>query len=610
MSKSHHKQTKPPQSRQKNENNRQKSNQRQAQPQSSIFQDPKFLYSIMIIIVIIYISHGTVLSAKAISFDDDQYLIKNELVQHPSWSSIDRFFTEVFKPSTVEGYYQPLSMVSLMLDCAMGGKINDLPTFNFTIFHAVNLILHIMNTILIMTILFLLFDNIWAAMVISLLFGIHPMTVEPITWISERKTLLAAFFALGSLAFYITYSKRSQKKFYWASLTSYVLALLSKPTTTTLPLVFLLLDYCAPAGARPLQRLKWKTLIEKIPFVGIGFVSGVITYISQSNTAKTTVYSIHQFVLIFCHNIMFYLSKIFWPINVSSFYPFPKPFDLSQPIVLTGVIVTCVLTILILVSLRWTKAFFTGGLFFVITIIPTMSVIGFNNVIAADKYAYLPLAGLVLTLGWLITRVGGQASRFFKLMPVKIGAVILILLLSIPEIILTHNYLNYWQDSETLIKYFVKQAPQNSFLQNQCGLILADKAKYDEAVVHYKKAINLQPNFAKAYNNLGVALLNQKKYGQAIFYFKEAIRLQPNLNKTYNNIGNILVYQEKYDEAVTMYRKSLEIQPVYANTHKYLGKAFMAQGKYTEAIKEFEEALRIDPYLVDLQKYLNELKAK
>lgn len=601
MTKSHRKQTKPSQIKQLKKRS-EFENKLKTQSQSSMFHNPKYIYCIIIISVIICLSHWTALSAQAISFDDDQYLIKNELVQHPGWASIDRFVTEVFKPSTVNGYYQPLSMISLMLDCAMGGKTNDLPTFNFTVFHATSLILHILNTILIMTILFLLFDNIWIAMVISLFFGIHPMTIEPVTWIGERKTVLAAFFALSSLVMYLLYTCRSQKRFYWASFVSYLLALLSKPTTTTLPLVFLLLDYW------PLQRLTRKAFLEKIPFLITGLGSAVITYISQSNTASTGVYSFHQFVLMFCHNVVFYLSKFFWPNHLSSFYPFPNPFDLSQPMVLFGVIGTCILTISILVSLRWTKAFFIGGLFFVITIFPTMGGIGFNNVIASDKYAYLPFVGLLLTFGWLFTWLAGQAPQFFQQMPVKIGVVILVSILSITEIIVTRNYFIYWQDSETLIAYMVKQTPRFSNLQNQFGLILADKAKYDEAVIHYREAIKLRPNFAEAYNNLAIALFNQQKYDQALVNYQEAIRFKPNSFKYYNNIGNLLVYQGKYAEAIIMYQSSLAIQPMYANTHKYLGNAYMAQGKIPEAIKEFQEALKIDPYLTDVQKVLDDLK--
>ncbi len=572
--------------------------QKSIQPQPLLFSNPKLLYCAVIIAIIISLSHWPSLSAKALSVDDQQYLTGNVLVQHPGWASTSRFLTEVFHPSTVSGYYQPLSMISLMIDCGVGGRVSDAPTFNLAVFHGTSLVLHILNVILIMLILYILFGNLWVAAGVGLLFGIHPMTVEPVTWITERKTLLAAFFTLGSLAFYLTYVRKSARKYYWAALAGYILALLSKPTSTALPLIFIVVDYW------PLQRLRLNTFLEKIPFLIVGSLSAVITYISQSNTAKTVVYSTGQFLLMVCHNLVFYLSKFLWPVNLSSFYPFPKPFDLSNPMVLAGVIGTCLLTIVIIISLRWTKAFMAGGLFFLLAIFPTMGGIGFNNVIAADKYVYLPLTGLLISLGWFFTWLGEHASQFLKPRPIKVGLSIFILLIFIAEVGMTRNYLTYWRDSETLTRYMVSYAPQSSFLQNQFGLVLSSNNKYDEAILHYREAIRLQPNFAEAYNNLGVAFLNLKHNDEALGFFKEAVRLKAGLYKTYNNIGNILVYQGKYDEAIQMYRKSLEIRPYYANTHKYLGKAFMAQGKSDEAINEFKVALRINPYLNDVQQYL------
>ncbi len=578
--------------------------QRSIEPGFLLFQNPQFIYCVIGIVIIILLSHWPVLSAKALSIDDDQYLIKNELVQHPGWLSTGRFFSEVLQPSSVRGYYHPLSMVSLMLDCVIGGKINDASVFNFSVFHGTSLILHIVNVILIMTMIYLLFGNVWVAAGISLLFGIHPLTVEPITWIAERKTLLAAFFTLWSLVFYIFYVRQSKSnlKFYWASLFSCLLALLSKPTSTALPLILLVLDFW------PFQRLKPKAFIEKIPFIILGIASGLLTYISQSNTARIAIYSLRQFLLILCHNIVFYLSKAFWPVNLSSYYAFPKPLDLSHPDVLVGVIGTCLLILLILLSLRWTKAFFAGSLFFLLAIFPTMSGIGFNNVIAADKYVYLPLVGLLLFLGWFLTWLWGGMSRFHKLLTVKAGLLIFLVLISLAEIMATRKYLVYWQDSETLMRYNIDRAPQFPFLQNQFGLVLSGQGKYEEAIAHYLEAVKLQPNFGEAYNNLGVAQLHLKRFDEALASFTEAVRIQPYLNKTYNNIGNILAYQGKNDEALRMYGKSLEIDPLYANTHKHLGKVLMAQGRFKEAINEFREALRINPYLEEVREYLNQLE--
>ena len=338
----------------------------------------------------VVITHWPALNANALSFDDQQYFTGNALVQNPSWNSAKRFLTEVLEPSTVEGYYQPLAMISLMFDYAAGGRKN-----NLTPFHTTSLILHTANTALIIILLYLLFGNIWAAAAAGLLFGVHPMTVEPIPWVGERKTLLAAFFSLWSLFFYVRYAKSANRKFYIACFFAYFLALMSKPTSTPLPAVMLLMDYW------PLNRLSKKTILEKIPLFLMGAIFACITYISQHRTAVTvlpTKYGPEYVPAVLCHNIIFYLYKIIWPVNLSSHYAFPKPFGLTSPMVLAGVIGTCILIPVLLFSLRFTKAALTGWLIFFVAIFPTMGVIGFTNVIASDKFAYLPSVGLLMAL--------------------------------------------------------------------------------------------------------------------------------------------------------------------------------------------------------------------
>ena len=307
----------------------------------------------IIVIGITFIAHYPVLTARALSFDDDQYLTDNQLVKNPSWTSTGRFLTEILKPSTVAGYYQPLAMISLMLDYGMGGR-GDNPR----LFHQTSLILHLFNTILIIILLYWLFGNYWVAAAVGLLFGVHPMTVESIAWLGERKTLLAAFFSLWALIFYLGYLRKSNRQFLWAALIAYAAALLSKPTSIPLPLLMLILDYW------PLARFGKKAVLEKIPFMILGIIAAIITYLSQKNTSGAAMYPWQQILLVPGYNIMFYLLKFVWPIHLSSFYPFPEPFTLANPVVAVMVGGTCLLIVILLISRRWTKAFLIGGLFF------------------------------------------------------------------------------------------------------------------------------------------------------------------------------------------------------------------------------------------------------
>jgi tetratricopeptide (TPR) repeat protein len=613
--------------------------QAKSQPQAS--KPNLFLLTILIIIVsiITLMAHWPVLSAHAFSFDDDQYLKDNCLVKNPSWGSAGRFFTEVLTPSTVGGYYQPLAMISLMLDYAMGGRENNLSTF-----HRTSLILHLLNTSLIIIFLYLLFHNCWIAALTGLLFGVHPMTVEPMAWISERKTLLAAFFALLSLVLYLGYIRKSNTKFKWGALGAYVMALMSKPTSTPLPILFLLLDYW------PIGRLNRKTILEKIPFLAVGTISALITYFSQENTAGVQIYHGFQFLLIPCHNILFYLSKFFWPVNLSSYYPFPAPFSLTNPSVFLSVIGACLLLAILIYSLRWTKGFFTGGLFLFFALIPTMGGIQFNDVIASDKYAYLPLTGILLVLCWVLTKVwrkktaGSSAGAKYRIPIIQMGIILVIGILAVAEIVTVRNYLVKWRNSGTLYGYMLKLAPQTPSLHFCYGKILSDNGQFDEAISHFKETIRLDPNYTLAYNNMGIIMMDRKQWDQAVDCFSKAIKTGPGFDQAYGNLGIILFSQGKCDQAMDLFRKAVELAPYnpdncynlasslfqasqwdeaifyfsrvielnpgHTNSYLYLGLALTKQGKMDEASARFQELIRREPENANAHYYLGQVLSK
>ena len=536
--------------------------------------------------IIVLAVHWPALSAKTLSFDDGQYLTDNTLVQNPCWKSAKRFLTEVLEPSTVEGYYQPLSMISRMLDCTIGGNENNLMPF-----HRTSLILHIANTTLIIILLYLLFGQIWIAAGVGLLFGVHPMTVEPIPWVSERKTLLAVFFSLWSLILYVCSRITSHRSrvtgFYIGSFIAYLLALMSKPISIPLPVVMLLMDYW------PLKRLSWRSVFEKLPFFVLGGISTIITVISQTRTCETKMpsqFSPARIPLVLCHNIIFYLYKIIWPVNLSSCYPFPEPLNLSQPMVLAGVIGTFALILLLALSLRWTRAALTGWLIFFIAILPTMQIITFSNVIASDKFAYLPSIGLLMILAsflvWLCR------SKFLTLCRVS---VVIILLAVCAESIATRLYLTYWQNRDSLVKYMLKLTPDVAQLHSMLGLTFQLQGKVDEAVNHYRQAIKLRPDYVQAYNNLGLALSSQGRFDEAVGQFNRALQMSPDFSDAYYNLAIALKSQGKLDDAITNYRLAIQFNPDYAEAHHNLGNVLEIQGKTDEAAAHYRHAIRIKP---------------
>ncbi|NIP23840.1 MAG: tetratricopeptide repeat protein [Phycisphaerae bacterium] len=575
---------------------------------------------IVLVCQLVLMAHWPSLSSKALMFDDEQYLTENYLVQTPSLSSAWRFLSEVSKPSTVRGYYQPLTMISLMIDRALGGRSNNLRPF-----HRMSLAFHLMNTALLIVLLYLLFGQVWVAAAVGLLFGLHPLTAETIPWVGERKTLLAAFFSLWSLILYVRYARKGNWKLYGGCMLMYAAALMSKPTSTPLPVLMILMDYW------PLRRLKKQAVIEKLPFFVVGGVSAIITYVSQSSTYGVTLpseYGAKRIPLTICHNIIFYLIKIVWPANLSSNYAFPKAFGLSDPMVLTGVIGTCILIPLLLISLRRTRAVFTGWLFFFVGILPTMQIIGFNYLIASTKFVYLPSIGLLMILASLLVWFCRTYS-FSEHTRLYIVVITIVLVLAGAEIVTTRRYLVHWRDTVSLQKHFLTVTPNAAHAHFNVGSALQSAGKHEEAISYYRQALKIRENHFYAHKNLGDALSEQDKLAEAMENYRRAIQIKPDYFQAYYKLGvafesqgdlneairhyrqaiaikgdYFLAYyklgvayksQDKLDDAITCYRRALKIRPGHSYTHKKLGDALLVQGKLPEGMEHYRQALESNP---------------
>ena len=542
---------------------------------------------VLVVCGIVLTAHWPALSSRALSFDDDEYVTKNVLVQNPGWASTKRFFTEVFVPSSVRGYYQPLTMVSLMLDYAVGGREDNLLPF-----HRTSLALHVANTALVIVLLYLLFRNIWIAAAVGLLFGVHPMTVESVAWIGDRKTLLAAFFSFWSLLFYILFTRTAGKKYYAACLLAYLMALMSKPTSVFLPFAMLLMDYW------PLNRLNWKSVREKLPLFVLFIVFIVITFVSQLSAAGGWLpghehHGIQIPPLIICHNIIFYPFKMLWPVNLSSHYTYPRPFVISNPEVLADVVAAVVLVILLIVSLRWTRAALTGSLFFFVVILPTMQIVKFSDVIAADKFAYLPSLGILMMLAsFLLWLYKNKLRRVLMIS-------IVVLLLTGAEGVTTRRYLVYWKDTISLFSRMLVLAPDFTTLQNHLAIAYNDTGRNKEAVKLLKQAIGINPSERETYNNLGIAYFGLNRYQDAIGAFQNSIRLSPKYYDAYTNLAGVYASLGQFDRAVELYRQAIAIDPSESRAYFNLGKACFLSNRYQDAIEALQKTIHLSPKHAD-----------
>ena len=551
---------------------------------------------VLAVCTVVAMTHWPALSAQALSLDDNLYLRESPLIANPSWSSVRQIITEVLEPSTVGGAYAPVTMISQMLDFAMGGREENLRPF-----HRTSLILHVFNTALVIVFIYQLFGNVWVAAVVGLVFGVHPLTVGRITWLTERKTVLSAFFALWCLVFYVRYAGSRSWWAYGVCFLMYVLSLLSKPTSLPLPAVMLLLDYW------PLRRrFGWQLVLEKRLLFAAGTICFAIAYISFKRTASIVAMGepgVMQIPKIICHNIFFYMYKVFWPVNLSVFYPFPKPFSISNPMILAGVICTCALIPVLLLSCRWTRALLTGWLVFFVAIFPALGVIGFTDAIAADRFVYLPSIGFLLILSWVLSWLWRSAEKCNHLNIWRVAIFAIVLIATVLEIIAARCYLVNWQDSESHHRYICRMAPNTSKIHNFVGVALARKGKDEEAEIHFTEAVRLDPDNVPPHVNLGVMLAKRGDLDGAITHFIKAIQLKPTNDKAHHNLGKVLFLKGDILGAIKHYRESLHLEPDSPETLNGLSWILATSSKHE--FRDGEEAVQLAKRACELTGYRN-----
>ncbi len=490
--------------------------------------------------VAVLIAHYPVLSAKAASFDDEEAIVNNRLVQNPSFYSVKRFFGEVFLSSVVRGYYRPLTLTSLMLDWAMGGRPD-----NPRVFHRTSLTLHIGSTVLLVLLCYQLFKKPWIAAAVGLIFGVHPLTVEPIAWMMERKTVLAGLFAFAAFNAHVRFARTGAARWYVAALVMFLGALLSKPTATPLPLMMLLIDYW------PLKRYSRRAIAEKIPFLALSVLFAVLTCVCEERVNPLTLpvaTSLLHLPLRICWLTVFYPCKILLPIRLSSAYVLPDPLALTNPIVIAAVAGAILLIAAVAFSARRTPAIWVGTAIFYLGLAPTMGFVGYSWVVASDKYTYLPAVGLVLILGWILERIDqgiGGGTRRIRL-GVTGGLVLIVAGLLTTG---TRGYLRHWQTTMELYDYLLAPGPNIAELHNNHAIACDQVGDNARAIRGFTKAIELSPEYTNAYYNRGTIYLKMGKHFPAVLDFTKAIELKPEHADAHCNRAIAHYYLKEYDKA-------------------------------------------------------------
>jgi len=572
--------------------------------------------------IILLFAHKSVIYSEAIAADDSQYVFQNNLVRNPSWNSVKQFFSEVTNPSTVMGYYQPLAMISLMIDVSLGGSQD-----NMYIFHITSLCIHILNSFLVLLLLYLMFKKFSLAFAGGILFGIHPVCIEEIAWISERKSILATFFLLSSLILYILYVKYSKKKFLVASIFAFTLALLSKPIAVSLPIILVLFDYFW------FKRLRILTLSEKIPYFILAAVFTLIAYISQKNTAAIQVLpqslNIIQLILLICYINIFYLWKLLIPTDLSPHYDFISPISLSNLSFLVPAILTIILIVVFVLTYRHSKKLLFGYLFYIVSILPTSGILRVTNSIACYKYAYFPSVGILICFIILIKKI--TQFKLSHMLKYSI-AIILVLIISFGEIVAVNSYSSKWKNTETLYKHITSINPNSYEYLDYLGREYYSQGKIDKAIEYYNQALSINPSSAETYMSLATALFakeqydnalslydkaldiglprnsralayynkgliydEQQNYEKAIIMFEESIKINPNLLSAKFDLAIVLSKLDKYEEAVSICKEIIDKYPNNELGYAYLGILYSTEGNYKEAVKQLSISIDKNP---------------
>jgi Flp pilus assembly protein TadD len=555
----------------------------------------------------VLVTYWPAFSAGAL-YMDDRFYIGNALIRHPSWYSVKKVFGEVLAPSMVNGYYQPLALLSVMLDF-----LDPAAQHSLLPFHRTTLLLHLCNVALVVVLLRALFDNWSVAGMLGALYGLHPLNADAVLWIAERKTVLSAAFTLGSMLLYLGYVRHARRagrgdwKRYGASLLMYVFALLSKPTALPLVGLLLVLDYW------PLQRLNRRTLLEKVPYLVVAGLSAAVTIVSQARAGQggeAQWMNPLYLPLVASYCLGFYLRKTVWPTGLASDYPGPHPFGLSNIDVLATAGGVLLILAAILLSLRHTRAWLAGGLFFLIALLPTLGIVRFTSSVAANRSMYLPMVGLLLPLAWGLGHLWNREFSVLKAFSVRLILVTVVTALALGSARTTRRYEAHWKDSLTLIQYYLTQTPNEWKLQTRLGNEWIQRRNYPAAIAAFREAARLNPGWTENHLNLGRALFTVGHYAEARQAFALALQQTPNDWRAHMLLGMTLSRQNDLDGAVAEFQAAAQIAPRDPAPYHNLANALARQGKRAEAAQAYRDAVRLDPNNREAQSALDAIEAR
>ncbi len=531
--------------------------------------------------------YGKVLGFDFIEYDDTGYVTRNpEVQQGLSWEGLRWAFTTLRLAN-----WHPLTWLSHQLDVTLFGLD---PSGH----HAVNVLFHALNVVLLFGLLHGLTGALWRSAAAAAIFALHPLQVESVAWIAERKNLISTLFWLLACRSYLNYARSERRTQYALTIAWMAIGLMCKPALVTLPFALLLLDYWPLGRIAPGAGLRGygARITEKLPLFVLAIVFCVITWSAQQYGGALeggATIPLYDRLINALVSYALYLWRFLWPFGLSVYYPHPnipgtggEPWALLQVAAAASTLIAC--TTLVAISRR--RYAVVGWLWFLGTLVPMIGVVQTGTQAMADRYAYVPIIGLSILLCWgghELLAMGGSRRPW----PRVAAALVLSLYCGIAS----WQQLGHWRNSLELFSHALALSPRNTRVLVSVGVEMQQAGRLDEAIRKYRTALEIRPEYPLALMNLGTAFQERGDPQDAIRALQRATAIDPTLVLGHYNLANALAASGNMNGAVAHYRRTLELDPENVAARVNLGSAFASQGELVSAMVEFRRALELDP---------------
>jgi len=539
----------------------------------------------LVLTALVFAAFQPALDNDFVGYDDTDYVTSNLVVQRGlNWEGVKWAFT-----STEAANWHPLTWLSHMLDVQCHG-------LNPTGHHLSSVLLHMVSTVLLFLGLRLMTGATWRSWLVAALFGLHPLRVESVAWVAERKDALSALGWFLTILVYAHYVKttgtdRNRRLIlYFLALLCFAGGLMAKPMLVTLPFVLLLLDVW------PLKRLERQRLsalvLEKVPFLLLSAASSLVTFLVQKGAGAVDEhmslgYRLSNVLISFVR----YVGKTLWPADLAFFYPHPPQWPI-------GFIAAATLLLLAISALafhlrRRQPSLLVGWCWFLGTLVPVIGLVQVGQQSIADRYTYLPSVGILIALVWGIHALVADRR------PLAQGLALAGTVAALAGVVLTRQQTRVWKDTESLCRHAIAVTPNNYLAHDMLGAALEKQGKNAEALQEHLRALEINPNYADAHNNLAVALQHEGRLAEAVLHYQLALRGRPRYPEAHFNLAVALESDGQFDNAATEYSHAINLRPHYADARYNLGRLYGRLGRLDEAVVQFQETLRINPQLAD-----------